>query len=74
MPMALFNLKHNQEVARIIRDKHGVEMTPDQVDETRRKAFATIRRAMRAKGYEMPDDDEGMLILMRQMMNLPEDE
>jgi hypothetical protein len=57
----------NQFVARRIRETEGIEMTPDQVDATRRSAYAKIREAVRAAGCPMPEDDGEMLEFMVQL-------
>ena len=59
--------QHNQAV---LRDLHsqGIELTPDQLDEERKAAYATIRTKLLVKGYAVPDDDEGLLQMMRDVL------
>ena len=60
-----FPVEYNQKVARTIREKDGIEMTPDQVAETRQKAFARIREVAEKRGIDVPDDDLELVELMR---------
>lgn len=43
----------------------GIEMTPDQVTETRDSALARIRRALTEQGIPVPPDDVGLMAMMR---------
>jgi hypothetical protein len=60
--------RHN----RIVREKlaeQGMELTPDQLIATRKEAYAKIRAALKAKGWnDVPDDDEGLFLLMRRVL------
>ena len=55
--------KLTQKVARMFHDK-GIELTPEQVTQTRKKAYATIRAGMKARGWILPEDDEHLLAIM----------
>jgi len=44
-------------------------MTPEQVVAERKKAYATIRRKMKAEGYKVPDDDVGLFLWMKETTN-----
>jgi hypothetical protein len=46
----------NKKVTRVLHDK-GIEMTPKEVQKTRKAAFAKIRTGMRKRGYQVPDGD-----------------
>ena len=73
--MALFDRRYAQDVARMVRDRHGCEMTPDEVESVRKSAFAKLRAALRDQGLPVPDDDEAFFLLMVAMLGpggLPE--
>ena len=57
--------EHNARTRNLLAEK-GIEMTPDELVETRKAAYATIRKEMRKRGYEMPDDDEALFRLIQQ--------
>lgn len=42
----------NKKVTRVLHDQ-GIELTPDQVREERKMAYAKIREHMKALGYEI---------------------
>jgi hypothetical protein len=50
-----------KQLARRVRRRHGIELTPEQADEERRCAYASIRTGLRAKGYDVPDDDADLV-------------
>jgi len=56
-----------QKVAREVRNARGIEMTPDEVDVTLTKAYDNIRRAMLSKGYVLPNDDNELLKIIREV-------
>jgi hypothetical protein len=60
--------EHDQQVARMIRDRHGIEMTPGQVAQTRKEAYAKIREELNARGFEgIPDGDQELLDWMKRL-------
>ena len=65
---ALFDHEHCQRVARHLAENDLIELTPDQVDKERRKAFATIRRQLVARGWKGAAriSDEELLELMKE--------
>ena len=56
----------NQKVARTLHDQ-GVEMTPQQVVDARTEAYRKIRKAMRARGYDVPEGDLELLEWMKEI-------
>jgi len=64
----------NQKVARHIRETQGVELTPDQVEDTRQSAYAKIRAGMKARGMDAPEDDEGLFHLIGKALKFKEDD
>ena len=56
----------NQKVAATIRAKHGWEITPDQVDQLRKQAYAKIRKYLSDHGHTPPATDEELIKLIRQ--------
>ena len=65
--MKPFCKEHNQAVLRDLHNQ-GIELTLDQLDEERKAAYAAIRTKMRARGYVVPDNDEALLALMREVL------
>jgi len=61
--MLPFSPEHNRRVRQRLAEQ-GVEMTPAQIVQTRKQAFATIRAEMRKLGHTVPDSDEELLKLM----------
>jgi len=61
--MDIFSKQHNQAVRNKLAEQ-GTEMTPAELEETRKEAFANIRKFMAEKGYEMPESDEELFALM----------
>jgi hypothetical protein len=57
--------REKQKLARIVRQKHGYEMTPDECDNTLASALAAFRKGMKAKGWTLPDDDDQLRDLIR---------
>lgn len=55
----------NKKVTRALHDR-GIEMTPDEVTETRKRTYDKIRKHMRAKGYKVPDGDLELLDWMKE--------
>ncbi len=48
-----------------VRDRlaeKGTELTPQEVEDARRSGYATIRKGLRAKGYDVPDRDLELLV------------
>jgi hypothetical protein len=60
--------EHTRATARKIREEHGIEMTPDEVIEHRKLAYAKIRVEMRAKGHVVPDDDTELFLWMQRLL------
>ena len=60
--------EHNQKVLKLLHDR-GIEVTPNELVETRKKAYAKIRKAMRAIGWDVPDDDTELFLLICEVMN-----
>jgi tRNA A22 N-methylase len=58
--------EHNRKVREHLAEQ-GIEMTPDELVAERKAAYETIRREMRAKGYTMPDSDEEIFLLLKEM-------
>lgn len=54
----------NKKVTRRLHEQ-GVEMTPAEVEATRKEAYRKIREAMRARGHEVPDGDLELLDMMK---------
>lgn len=56
-----FTKPHMQFTAREVRDRHGIEMTPDEVAASLNESIATIRARMVEMGYPefagMPDEE-----------------
>lgn len=57
--------REHKRLARQKLAEQGIEMTPDEMEATRKEAYAKIRAALRAKGWEVPDDDAGLFLLMK---------
>lgn len=45
--------------------EQGVEMTPDELDETLKEVFVKIRESLRAKGKTVPDDDTELFLMLK---------
>lgn len=58
--------EHNRRAREHLAEK-GIEMTPAELQAERKAAYDTIRKEMRAKGFEMPDSDEEMFLLLQRM-------
>ena len=56
--------KLNKKVTRVLHEQ-GIEMTPEEVIEHRKSAYAKIREKMRSLGYEVPDGDLELLEWMK---------
>jgi hypothetical protein len=54
-------LEHDQKVAMWLRNREGIEMTPDQVADVRDKAFCKIRLYAARMGVRLPQDDMGLI-------------
>jgi hypothetical protein len=61
-------MNQNQLLAQRIRDEHGMEMTPGEVEETLEKAFGFIRRKLREQGFQAPDSDEELAKLIKKAL------
>lgn len=65
--MRLFGKKHNQKTLRFLHDQ-GIEMTPAELETGRRAAYDTIRCEMKKCGLELPESDEDLFFLMKEVM------
>lgn len=63
----LFDHEHNVAIRNRLAEQ-GFEVTVDELVETRKSAFATIRRKMKAHGYSVPESDEELLDLIRSVI------
>ena len=52
-------------VANVVRNEHGIEVTPDEVAEVRRKVITIARRKAAEQGIAVPADDEELLKLLK---------
>ncbi len=59
--------EHTQKVVKHLAQQ-GIEMTPEEVVVERTKSYETIRRELRALGYEVPDDDVELYLMMRELL------
>jgi N-acetyl-anhydromuramyl-L-alanine amidase AmpD len=57
-----------QFVAQHFKEKHLIEMTPDEADAARRRAYQALREGVRAKGYTLPESDEDLFFLLRSVL------
>jgi hypothetical protein len=57
----------NQKVLHTLHDR-GIELTPGELDATRKEAYRKIRENMRARGYDPPDGDLELLEWMRKVL------
>lgn len=48
----LFDRSHNQRVSRHLAEKYLIELTPEECDVERKKAFQTVRDALYKLGYK----------------------
>jgi hypothetical protein len=46
--------------------QHGRELTPDELREIAHIGLEAVRKAMRAEGKEVPDDDEALFLLLQE--------
>ena len=58
--------KHTQKVVHYLANQ-GIEMTPKEVVSERKKAYATIRKELRTRGYIVPDDDVELFLMMKEI-------
>ena len=58
-------MNRGQRIAKIVRDKHGMELTPDQAEDALQKALNAIRANLKAKGWDVPDDNEELGKLLK---------
>lgn len=57
--------ERDQAVARMVRDRYGMEMTPDEVAVIRRKIINIARENAPGLGITLPRDDEALLRLLK---------
>lgn len=55
----------NQKVAHIIRQRHGWELTPDEIGRMRQEALAKLRKYLSDKGHTPPESDHELMMLIR---------
>lgn len=58
--------KHTQRTQQMLASQ-GIEMTPSQIQRTRKKAYAKIRAELRKRGIEVPDSDEELFLFMKSL-------
>lgn len=56
----------NERIAELLA-KQGINLTPEQIDQERREAYAIIREEMRSRGHQVPDSDEELYLLLRKI-------
>lgn len=56
--------ERDKKVAHLVREQHGLEVTPTEVAETRRKVIQLARAKAAEMDYAIPDDDEELLKLL----------
>lgn len=66
-PFEPLGREHNRRAREHLAEQ-GIEMTPAELESERKAAYDTIRKEMRAKGYEMPDDDKELFLLLQSML------
>lgn len=58
--------ERDRRVAAKVRNEQGIEVTPAEVAETRRKVINLARRKAAERGLDLPEDDEELLDLLRE--------
>lgn len=56
--------EHNRRARHYLAEQ-GIEMTPAELELERKAAYDTIRKELRAKGYDVPDSDEELFLLIQ---------
>lgn len=64
--MKPFDAEHNRRSRELCAEK-GYEMTIEELTAERKAAYATIRAEMKKKGYDMPESDEEMFLLLKEI-------
>ena len=64
--MKPFSVEHNRRAMRYLHDM-GIEMTESEVVESRQRAFAIIREEMEKKGWDMPESDEELFFMIKEL-------
>lgn len=64
--------RKKQMLARLVRQQHGHEMTPDECDNELSSAFTTIRKGMAAKGWKLPDNDDELQMVVSDIVEVAE--
>jgi hypothetical protein len=59
-------MDRDKKVANAVREAHGMEVTPDEVAETRRKVIRLARETAARLDYRLPADDEDLLRLLKE--------
>ena len=57
--------ERDKKVAHLCRDAHGIEVTPTEVAEVRRKVINLARRTAAELDVRLPADDEDVLRLLK---------
>ena len=57
--------ERDKQVARHVRERHGMEVTPEEVAETRRKVIELARAKAAEMDIKLPKDDEALLRLLK---------
>ena len=60
-------MERDKEVSRLVRDRDGIEVTPTEVAEVRRKLIQMARSKAAELDIRLPADDEGVLRLLKKM-------
>lgn len=57
--------KHTQKSRQWLAEHEGIEMTPDELTEERKAAYATIRQELAKRGLPVPATDEEMFQMLK---------
>lgn len=63
----MFDKKHNQKVRQLLAED-GIELTFEQLEETRKAAYEKIRQEMRKLGYTVPESDAELLLYIKRLL------
>jgi hypothetical protein len=58
-------MERDKKVANLCREQHGIEVTPDEVAETRRKLIRLARDTAAEMDVKVPADDEDLLRMLK---------
>jgi len=59
--------KEHMQRARMGLAERGTEMTPEEFEDLRKRAFTKVKAALREKGFDVPEDDKEFFLLMKLM-------